>query len=511
MQIPRPVAKHRRHARAIPHGPAKCLQLVHQRAIGSQVGEQCEVVALMQQAQQRVGARRRKSLARRRRQRHGDAAVECRVWCDRGQTPRGFVLGEQPVGRVFRELHVGLIERIDREDRAGNGRGDFPAHELGAQGGGLRHVDRDDRHPLGGDRAEGDVARVLAWRAVYAHAHEQPIHAIPRGISERLAGDRHDAGTVLSRALGDELFDPEAERVERRGRDEGQLVPALERAVAHDEAERRCRVRDHRGCARLGGGEHRERPADDLADVLSHQRGRHHAEEGESRVTAADVGRVDEDIAELFGSCASIELGAFVGDRDEVIGPARHTGGLDSLAEMRGQRVRFDRRAGLARQHIQRGLGRRGRRADRGRIRRIEHLEAWPLRRHTDQRAEYLRRETRSAHAEQHDVGEAGGLDAVGECLQSIQRVGDEQRRVHPAEPLADLVLCCRIGAPDRRVRAPQPAGGAFGDLGCSRDPFGEARREVQRVGEARALGRDVERGPPRQQLVRAVHTDRIL
>ena len=141
-----------------------------------------------------------------------------------------------------------------------------------------------------------------------------------------------------------------------------------------------------------------------------------------------------------------VELGALVGDRDEMVGPARDAGVLQTLAEVRGQRVRLDRRARLAREQVQRAVGRRRGGAHRGRIGRVEHVQPRPARRDAEDRAQHLRREARSAHAEQHDVGEAVALDAGGERLQPVDRVGHQQRRAQPAETIGDLLLRRRIG-----------------------------------------------------------------
>ena len=74
---------------------------------------------------------------------------------------------------------------------------------------------------------------------------------------------------------------------------------------------------------------------------------------------------------------------------------------------MRRERVGLDRRAGLAREDVERPRGRRRGGANGRRIGRVEHLKARPARRDAEHRAQHLRREARSPHAEQHDVRES--------------------------------------------------------------------------------------------------------
>ena len=56
--------------------------------------------------------------------------------------------------------------------------------------------------------------------------------------------------------------------------------------------------------------------------------------------------------------------------------------------------------------------------ADRGRIGRVEHVEARPAGRDAEHRAQDFGRQARAAHAEQHDVGEAVAFDRAGERSQ---------------------------------------------------------------------------------------------
>jgi hypothetical protein len=68
---------------------------------------------------------------------------------------------------------------------------------------------------------EGSEIRVLVV-SVDPEVDEHPVRPVHLRRSERLAGNGHDAGAVLARALGDELFDPGGEGGQRRrGRERG--------------------------------------------------------------------------------------------------------------------------------------------------------------------------------------------------------------------------------------------------------------------------------------------------
>ena len=138
--------------------------------------------------------------------------------------------------------------------------------------------------------------------------------------SGRVAGDRDDARALFAGALGDELFDPEPERRERLREDQRQLVAASLRRRGHECSQNAPWVcRDVRHSARRL---HLARSVEDCRDVCAHQCGWNHTEQGQRGVAAADVRRVDEDVAEPFGERALVQRGAFVGDRDESRTPS---------------------------------------------------------------------------------------------------------------------------------------------------------------------------------------------
>jgi hypothetical protein len=130
----------------------------------------------------------------------------------------------------------------------------------------------------------------------------------------------------------------------------------------------------------------------------------------------------------VVGARPTVKLGAAVRDGDEMIGPPCDAGSLQTVAEVRRQRIRLDRRSGLARQQIQRAIRRRRRVSHGAGIRRIQHVQSRPAWRNADHGAEHFRREARSTHAQQNDVGEAVAFDAAGQGFEPADRIGHQQR-----------------------------------------------------------------------------------
>ena len=194
------------------------------------------------------------------------------------QPARSRVLVEELPRRVLRLLHVRFVERIDPEDRARDGRRDFPADEFCTERRRFRPVDLDHRR-----------ASDLDCAVIRSHVHEEAIVAVRRRVSERLAGNRYDTHAVLTGALRDQLFDPEPERFELWRQHERQLVAANPRARANCETERDRRIRGRLSRRRRRCFEHRQPPPHERRDVDAHQRRRDETEERQRRVPAADI------------------------------------------------------------------------------------------------------------------------------------------------------------------------------------------------------------------------------
>jgi hypothetical protein len=185
--------------------------------------------------------------------------------------------------------------------------------------------------------------------------------------------------------------------------------------------------------------------------------------------------------AEAFRAGARFEFGAAVGNRHEVIGPAWHARFLEAASKIGGHRVGLDRRPRLAGQEIQRRPRRCGRREHRSGIGGIEHVKTRPARGDAEYATKCLGGQTRTAHAEQHDVAEAVALDVIRELEQPRDRVGHHGGDViHPSR-FAIFLLDGRIGAPHRRLSPPDAAAArsALSEAACNASPIrpGERRR----------------------------------
>ena len=130
-----------------------------------------------------------------------------------GRSGSAFV--EHGAGRVLGRLDVGLVERVDAEQRARQRDRDLPPHDLGAE----RRAAAVDRGGPEVDRSARVAQR--GQRAVEAVGDEEAVGAVAVGRRERLAHHGQDPGAVLAGRLRDELLDPVAERAPRV---DGELV-----------------------------------------------------------------------------------------------------------------------------------------------------------------------------------------------------------------------------------------------------------------------------------------------
>ena len=115
----------------------------------------------------------------------------------------------------LRVAHVRLVERVDADRRARDGRGELPAEELGAEigcrAGVMRSTGRRARSSGSAQRAFVRRRRASAT-ATNARSLAYSLHR-----PERLVDDGQHAASVLAGALGDELLDPGAKRPPRGG------------------------------------------------------------------------------------------------------------------------------------------------------------------------------------------------------------------------------------------------------------------------------------------------------
>ncbi len=246
--------------------------------------------------------------------------------------------------------------------------------------------------------------------------------------SQRKNSARDDSLSLLAGRLGDQLFDPQAERIRMRSQ-----------AHARDAGETRAELETRIVVAPPALLRHSLRPFEQAVDVEAHDRCGHHPERRQRRVAPADRGLARHDLQEAVLLREPLEVGPWIGDRDERAALGGEVGGV---------RARLQRRAGLRRgdeerlAHVQRVLEA----TDRRGVRRLEHVEVLGA----EQPAQHLGRETRAAHAEEHDVLVAGR--ELGCAREVVALLAHALRLVEPAEP-PRLV---RSG-PDGRIPRPDP------------------------------------------------------
>ena len=105
---------------------------------------------------------------------------------------------------------VGLVERIDAEDRARDRGRHLEAEEFLADMVDRFHDDADHGMPGRFQRVEPVVMRGVVF-AFGPDIDEEAVVAVERGIAERFAVDRDQALAVLAGGFGDQLLGPGAE------------------------------------------------------------------------------------------------------------------------------------------------------------------------------------------------------------------------------------------------------------------------------------------------------------
>ena len=243
-----------------------------------------------------------------------------------------YAVEQSPRG-VLRLLHVRLVERIEREERAGDGRRDFPADELGAERRRLGKIDACNRWRRSGKRRTRGIDLAILQRVVdqCEDARTNDRCRTRLGVAERFADDRDDADALLAGALAQPAVRPTT-RTARAPAEVSSVSLSRPARAAAPIAKPSATPRWRRGLDvrwRLRMPACRDAPADQRLDVLSHQRRGHQAKERERRIAAANVGGIDEDVAELFAPARVGEVRSLVGDGDEVIGPSGDTCALE--------------------------------------------------------------------------------------------------------------------------------------------------------------------------------------
>ena len=281
----------------------------------------------------------------------------------------------------------------------------------------------------------------------------------------RLQVHRHDPDAVLAGALRDQLFEPTAEALELVIDEEGELVATGRRERPDGEAERDAGVGRRVGLA--AGAEHRGRRGQERIEVQADERCRHEPDVRERRVAAADVRRVQEDLAEVVVVGERLDALARVRDGHDgraavvvrVVVLAGVHGGFGARPGVRQEGVRLGRRARL------RGDDRQRRqrievvhdRAHVGRVGRVEDAQREIAVLGAERPVQDVRGEAAAAHARDDRGGEPRRHDPVAEPFEAGDPVREVVGRIQPAQPLRDGRLHAGIVRPQARVPIEQP------------------------------------------------------
>ena len=421
-----------------------------------QVGQQGEVVRgagrVEQRPQRRRGVGRRPAQDRRGRVRRPEPRAR--------RLQQGLLLGEAlpgqgPLQHGLRGLlglgDVGLVERVHAQRGAGRGGGDLPAQEGGAEPRRRRQVHQPARAVRVGDGPAEPGLEV-------GRDGEGAVGAQQAGGPEPLAVHRQDAAPVLARALGDQLLDPGAEGRPARPEGQGELVRAGQRRRAHAGAE------GHAGAARRVAPrlvQLARRAGQQRFEVGADQGRGHQAEQRQRRVAPAHVGRVEEDAAVAAPGGQAFQRAARVGHGHEGLAGRVPARGARPLEEVPLEGRDLDGAARLRGDHAQRArrVVRRGHRPHRGRRGVVEHGQLEEARADAEHAPHHLGGEARATHAQQDRVGEARGAHLAGEGLQGGDLAAHRRRQAEPAQAAGGHRLVRGLGAPQRRVAAPQPGG----------------------------------------------------
>ncbi len=187
-------------------------------------------------------------------------------------------------------------------------------------------------------------------------------------------------------------------------------------------------------------------------NVEPHDRGRHHAEVRERRVTTADARHAKEDVTEAVRLGEFLKLGSRVGDGDELTTCPVHADSLlDQLEEVLLEDVGLERRSRLAGDDEERAvevqLLLEG--SHLGRVGGVQDVQLGKAFDPTERHLEDLGAEARSAHPQEQGVADILLLGQLGDPLEPLQVglelvLGDSQ----PAQPVGLIATGPEGGVP---------------------------------------------------------------
>ncbi len=178
---------------------------------------------------------------------------------------------------------------------------------------------------------------------------EQPVLPVNVRGAQRLAVDRNNGLALLARRFRHQLLKPGTEIRDCWRADDSKLVATLIVGDAKDRAERNARIL-LRLCIDAARLHHVRRPRQQLFDIKPHYRRRHQPEIRQRGITPADAGNAGNDLTEMRLAREFFELGAGIGNGDEMLRCAFLVQPLtDARKEILHEDIRFERRAGFAR------------------------------------------------------------------------------------------------------------------------------------------------------------------
>ncbi len=147
------------------------------------------------------------------------------------------------------------------------------------------------------ERSDGGVLRLVRL-GLQAEVSEDAIVAVDRRLAERFAIDRDDAFADFAGGFGEELFEPCAEIVNSRRRDDRDLVAAVNGSDADNRAKNDAGIFVSRDVG-AAGLHHLVRDVEKFRDVDAHDGAGHHAEIRKRGIAAADAGHTEENFAKF--------------------------------------------------------------------------------------------------------------------------------------------------------------------------------------------------------------------
>src|SRR6266545_5214214 len=108
---------------------------------------------------------------------------------------------ENGIGVVFTFLHVRLVEGVDAENMAGDGRREFPTKKFTAEVVPVFQVQMEDRMLMCAQRLDLPVERDVLF-SFETKVYEEPICPICGGREDRFLCHGDNSGAFLTSALG---------------------------------------------------------------------------------------------------------------------------------------------------------------------------------------------------------------------------------------------------------------------------------------------------------------------